>query len=81
MELSLASLRKCGAPGVRDDELWSGGEDHALVGTVPPALVEQLPPGVRLVGRVVAGAGEVRVDGELVRGGWDHFSEDSSSSD
>jgi thiamine-monophosphate kinase len=81
MELSLAELRECGAPGVRDDELLRGGEDHALVGTVPAALVAQLPAGIRVVGRVVAGAGGVRVDGELVQGGWDHFSEDSPSSD
>jgi thiamine-monophosphate kinase len=72
-DLSLDALRACGTSGVRDDELWGGGEDHAFAGTVPAALVEQLPPGVRVVGQVVAGVPEVRVDGQAVRGGWDHY--------
>lgn len=73
IELDLARLRTLGADGVHDEELWSGGEDHALAGTVPAQLVEQLPPGVVVVGRVVAGAPEVRVDGVAVSGGFDHY--------
>ena len=74
IDLDLAALRRLGTAGVADDELWSGGEDHALAGTVPASLVEQLPPGVVVVGRVVDGPPEVRVDGAVVRGGWDHYS-------
>jgi hypothetical protein len=73
MELSLEALRVLGAVGVRDEELVGGGEDHALAGTLPARLVDQLPHGVHVVGRVVAGRPEVRVDGAVVRGGWDHY--------
>jgi thiamine-monophosphate kinase len=44
-----------------------GGEDHALVATIAAA-----PPGCRVIGRVVEGAG-VWVDGEDVGQGWEHF--------
>jgi thiamine-monophosphate kinase len=71
--LDLTALRRLGTEGVRDEELWTGGEDHALAGTVPAQLVEQLPPGVVVVGRVAGGPPSVRVDGEPVRGGWDHY--------
>lgn len=74
VDLDLAALRRLGTSGVLDEELWTGGEDHALAGTVPASLVEQLPPGVVVVGRVVEGRPEVRVDGRAVRGGWDHYS-------
>jgi thiamine-monophosphate kinase len=70
--LEVSRLRALGAPGVTDEELWSGGEDHALAGTVPVGLGDALPAGVAVVGRVVDEPG-VRVDGELVAGGWDHF--------
>jgi thiamine-monophosphate kinase len=72
IELDLSALRELGAPGVTDEDLWAGGEDHALTGTVPPGLGESLPPGTRVVGRVTSGSG-VRVDGRPVGGGWDHF--------
>ena len=50
-----------------------GGEDHALVATVPPGT--ELPAGWRTVGRVSAGAAAVLVDGEPVEpSGWRHFS-------
>jgi thiamine-monophosphate kinase len=74
MELDLDRLRRLGTDGVRDDELWTGGEDHALAGTVSIGVLDRLPPGVVVVGRVVAGAAEVRVDGSAVQGGWDHYS-------
>jgi thiamine-monophosphate kinase len=72
MDLDLARLRTFGATGVRDEELWLGGEDHALAGTVPADLGGRLPPGVRVVGRV-GGVPGVRMDGRPVSGGWDHF--------
>ena len=54
------------------DDVLTGGEDHALVATVPPGT--PLPGGVRTIGRISAGAPEVLVDGEPVTGGWRHFS-------
>jgi thiamine-monophosphate kinase len=51
------------------DDVLTGGEDHALVATLPPG---PLPEGCRLVGRVVEGTG-VRVDGRAVEGGWEHW--------
>jgi thiamine-monophosphate kinase len=50
------------------DDVLTGGEDHALVAT----LHGDVPAGCRIVGRVVAGSG-VLVDGQPVRGGWEHF--------
>jgi thiamine-monophosphate kinase len=49
-------------------DVLTGGEDHALVATLPGSP----PPGCRVVGRVVAGEG-VTVDGRAVEGGWEHF--------
>jgi thiamine-monophosphate kinase len=49
------------------DDVLRGGEDHALVATVP-APVE----GCRVIGRVLEGEG-VTLDGTPVRGGWEHF--------
>jgi thiamine-monophosphate kinase len=50
------------------DDVLTGGEDHALVATLPgPA-----PRGSRVIGRVVPGEG-VRVDGRSLEGGWEHF--------
>ena len=54
------------------DDVLTGGEDHALVATVPPGT--PLPDGVRTIGRVSAGAPAVLLDGEPVTGGWRHFS-------
>ena len=50
-------------------DVLTGGEDHALVAT----LSGPVPPGCRVVGRVVAGEG-VHVDGRAAHGGWEHFS-------
>lgn len=53
------------------DFVLTGGEDHALVATVPPGAV--VPEGVERVGIVKAGSG-VRVIGWKPTGvGWDHF--------
>jgi thiamine-monophosphate kinase len=49
-------------------DVLTGGEDHALVATLPGTP----PPGCRVVGRVVAGEG-VTVDGKPAEGGWEHF--------
>lgn len=58
---------------LRDDavelaDVLTGGEDHALVATLPGPP----PPGCRVVGRVLAGEG-VTVDGRPAEGGWEHF--------
>lgn len=49
-------------------DVLTGGEDHALVATLPGAV----PAGCRVIGRVVEGS-EVTVDGSPVTGGWVHF--------
>ena len=54
------------------DDVLTGGEDHALVATVPPGT--PLPDGVRAIGRISAGPAQVLLDGEPVTGGWRHFS-------
>jgi thiamine-monophosphate kinase len=50
----------------------TGGEDHSLMATFPPAVT--LPPRWRVIGSVQAGSG-VTVDGQPYRGsgGWEHF--------
>ena len=54
------------------DFVLTGGEDHALVATVPPGAL--LPEGVTRIGIVKAGSG-VRVIGwKPSSRGWDHFS-------
>lgn len=52
--------------------VFGGGDDHAIVATFPEDL--GLPPGWRLIGHVVHGAG-LTVDGRPYPGpaGWDHF--------
>lgn len=49
----------------------SGGEDHALVACFPGVA----PPGWRVIGTVIAGTPEVRVDGQTWAGpaGWQSF--------
>jgi len=50
-----------------------GGEDHALVATLPAGAA--VPEGCRSIGRVSAGAPAVLLDGEPVEPqGWEHFS-------
>jgi thiamine-monophosphate kinase len=54
------------------DELFlTGGEDHALVATLPSGVA--VPDGARVIGRVHAGEPRVTVAGEPATGGWDHF--------
>jgi thiamine-monophosphate kinase len=55
------------------EQVLTGGEDHALVATLPPGT--PLPDGCRTIGRVSAGEPAVLVDGEPVEPtGWRHFS-------
>jgi thiamine-monophosphate kinase len=64
------------ASGVRldldpaDELVLTGGEDHALLATLPPDVAP--PAGCRVIGRVLAGSG-VTVGGEPRAGGWDHY--------
>ena len=53
-------------------DVLTGGEDHALVATLPPGT--PLPDGCRTIGRVSPGEPGVLVDGEPATGGWRHFS-------
>jgi thiamine-monophosphate kinase len=59
------------ADGVSLEQALTGGEDHALVATLPPGT--PLPDGVTAVGRVDAGPVGVLLDGEPLSGGWEHF--------
>lgn len=79
VDLSIAGLAAdhdavAGAAAVLGADPWDwvlgGGEDHALVACFPGAV----PPGWRVIGTVVDGAG-VRVDGSEWTGcaGWDSF--------
>ena len=54
-------------------DVLTGGEDHALVATLPAGTA--VPEGCRVVGRISAGAPDVLVDGEPAagHGGWEHF--------
>lgn len=72
IELDLVAVRAAAADGVTDADALTGGEDHALVATIPQA--SRLPRGVTVIGRVAAGGGVV-VDGEPWDGptGWEHF--------
>jgi thiamine-monophosphate kinase len=75
IDLDLTALRTLGAPGVTDEELLTGGEDHALAFTAPADAV--LPKGAVVVGRVLAGAPVVLVDGQpTAHAGFRHFASD-----
>jgi thiamine-monophosphate kinase len=54
-----------------DEQFLTGGEDHALVATMPADAA--LPDGVRVIGRVLTGPASVTVAGQPATGGWDHF--------
>ena len=53
------------------EDVLTGGEDHALVATLPAGRA--IPDGCRLIGRVESGLPSVLLDGEPRTGGWDHF--------
>jgi thiamine-monophosphate kinase len=71
-EIDSGSLPALGAPGVTDEELLTGGEDHALAFTLPAGT--PLPLEAVLIGRVLEGPVQVRVDGHPARlRGYEHF--------
>ena len=70
IDLFLSAARALGGPGVTDDDLLTGGEDHALAFTV--AGDTALPAGCVVIGRVSDGQG-VYADQEPISGGHDHF--------
>jgi thiamine-monophosphate kinase len=74
IDLDLAALRTLGTDGVTDDELLTGGDDHALAFTMPASVPASVLPiaGTVVAGTVSEGSG-VYVDGKPVRGGHDHF--------
>lgn len=59
-------------PGVEIDDILFGGEDHALLATLPPGA--PLPGGVRVIGEVQDGPAQVTLDGDPVEvRGWDPY--------
>ena len=64
-----------GLAGATRDEVLHGGEDHALLATVPLAAVDALAErGVVAVGRVRPGSGVRDLDGQaLTPRSWEHF--------
>jgi thiamine-monophosphate kinase len=72
IELELAKVMAAAAEGVTESDALTGGEDHALVATLPPTA--RIPRGCAVIGVVAEGSG-VRVDGAAWTGaaGWDHF--------
>jgi thiamine-monophosphate kinase len=70
IDLDRAAARRLGTDGVTDDEVLTGGDDHALAFTVAPTA--RLPAEAVVIGTVSQGSG-VYVDGKPVRGGHDHF--------
>jgi thiamine-monophosphate kinase len=76
LDLRLSALRPLGPSGGSDDDLLTGGDDHALLAALPEAAVGGLtgPDAPVVVGSVLAGEG-VTVDGAEHGGpgGHDHF--------
>jgi thiamine-monophosphate kinase len=70
IEIGLDAVRGLGTAGVKDDDILTGGDDHALAFTLPPDV--PMPARCTVVGRVSAGSG-VYVDGRPITGGHDHF--------
>ena len=70
IDISLDALRTLGTTDVTDDDLLTGGEDHALAFTIAPGA--SLPAACIVIGEVSAGSG-VHLDGHPITGGHDHF--------
>jgi thiamine-monophosphate kinase len=75
-------VRHAGSVLGADPLAWvlTGGDDHAIVATVPSAAVVGLGDTARVIGRVVEGPAVVTVDGmpsDTVSPGWRHFAGDS----
>jgi thiamine-monophosphate kinase len=73
IDLQLAALRTLGGPGILDEDVLTGGDDHPLLATLPPGTPLEAAD-VAVVGLVGEGSG-VTVDGQLNAGpgGHDHF--------
>ena len=73
IDFDLPALRRLGGPGILDEDLLAGGDDHALLATVPAGSL-LTPRGPLVVGVVSSGSG-VTVDGRPYEGpgGHDHF--------
>jgi thiamine-monophosphate kinase len=72
LDLDLSRVRAAAADGVTDADALTGGEDHALVATLPPGA--RIPRGCAVIGVVREGSG-VHVDGVAWSGssGWEHY--------
>jgi thiamine-monophosphate kinase len=70
LDIALVDVRALGTVGVTDDDVLTGGEDHALAFTIAGNV--DLPAGCTVVGKVSAGQG-VYADGQPIFGGHDHF--------
>jgi thiamine-monophosphate kinase len=76
IDLRLEALRTLAGPGISDLDLLGGGDDHALLATLPESALADLDHADApvVVGRVLEGTG-VTVDGQRHDGpgGHDHF--------
>jgi thiamine-monophosphate kinase len=70
IDIDVTALRALGTDGVTDDDLLTGGEDHALAFTIEAHV--SLPSGCVVACAVSEGSG-VYADGEPISGGHDHF--------
>jgi thiamine-monophosphate kinase len=70
IDISIKVVRPLGSPGVTDEDLLTGGDDHALALTITEEA--GLPPECVVIGRVSEGQG-VYADGQPISGGHDHF--------
>jgi thiamine-monophosphate kinase len=70
IDLGLKALRTLGTDGVTDDDLLTGGDDHALAFTIAGDV--SLPLGCVQVGTISEGS-RVHADGQAITGGHDHF--------
>ncbi|MFL6240936.1 MAG: thiamine-phosphate kinase [Actinomycetes bacterium] len=70
IDIELAAVRALGTTGVTDDDVLTGGEDHALAFTIDSNVM--LSDRCVIIGHVSEGSG-VHADGSPVSGGHDHF--------
>jgi thiamine-monophosphate kinase len=71
IDVDMSASRTLSTDGVTDDDLLTGGEDHALAFTIGAGIA--LSDGCSIIGHVREGDG-VFADGEAIFGGHDHFS-------
>src|SRR3954447_10559002 len=70
IDIDVSAVRTLGGDGITDDDVLTGGEDHALAFTIGSDVA--LPVGCTIIGRVSEGEG-VYADGQPIFGGHDHF--------